>query len=400
MSKGFFSKEQSNSFKSSSCDKCGLYKKCISPKMKPTGEFKKEILICAEAPGTMEDKKNTQLIGEAGQLLEETLKTYCDINLHTDCRKINAVNCRPPRNRTPTNKEIMSCRPMLINEIKLSKPKVIILLGATALKSFMTDRWKKNLGQVNKWRGWAIPDRETGAWVIPTYHPSYMLRNQDEVLYDVFCNDLKKAINCIGKPFTSYKPEKQCIELLNTKKAFTYMEKLYNRKPKIIAFDFETTGLKPHRKEHKILTVSICDGIDHSVSFILTRELWDILGLILSDPKIGKIASNMKYETTWTKTILGFDVEGWKWDTMLASHILDNRGGITGLKFQAYVNFGIIDYASHLDKFIVSDPKEGGNGLNKMMKADVREVLYYCAMDSLLEFRLAKIQVKQFGRNK
>ena len=77
---------------------------------------------------------------------------------------------------------------------------------------------------------------------------------------------------------------------------------------------------------------------------------------------------------------------------MQATHIIDNRKGITGLKFQAYIHFGQQDYSSHLDKFL----KEGGEeGFNDIEKAPKEELLHYCGMDSLLQYRLAKLQMEE-----
>src|SRR3990167_7733579 len=109
MRKGFFSLSSITSPKPSSevakCGLCGLAKTCKSPKMPYTGEGRKKILVVAEAPGRKEDEKGTQLIGQDGQLLRQTLKQL-DIDLDWDCWKTNAVICRPPNNITPKEEQI------------------------------------------------------------------------------------------------------------------------------------------------------------------------------------------------------------------------------------------------------------------------------------------------------
>jgi len=81
--------------------------------MGATGEGSKGILIIGEAPGVTEDEMGKQFVGESGQLLERYLKDY-GIDLHKDCRLINAINCRPPANRTPTPREIVPVRGLFL----------------------------------------------------------------------------------------------------------------------------------------------------------------------------------------------------------------------------------------------------------------------------------------------
>ena len=57
-------------------------------------------------------------------------------------------------------------------------------------------------------------------------------------------------------------------------------------------------------------------------------------------------------------------VRGWYWDSMIAAHILNNQAGVSGLKFQTYVHFGVIDYSSEISPYLKSDDKSA-NGINK-----------------------------------
>jgi hypothetical protein len=80
---------------------------------------------------------------------------------------------------------------------------------------------------------------------------------------------------------------------------------------------------------------------------------------------------------------------------MIATHILDNRPGIAGLKFQAFVQYGIEDYSSHIESYLKSDSKWGANGKNRVHKAPQRDLLIYCGMDALLEFNLIMDQMEK-----
>jgi uracil-DNA glycosylase family 4 len=163
-----------------SCASCGLYKNAKSPKMPLYGKGKRQILIIGEAPGEQEDRKGMPWQGKTGRRLERTLDAL-GIDLFKDCACINAVNCRPPENRTPGGYEIDCCRTVMLNKaIAEFKPKVVVLLGAAALQSFIGPRWKGDLGGVNKWRGFTIPDHDYNCWTLTTFHPSYVERSDQE----------------------------------------------------------------------------------------------------------------------------------------------------------------------------------------------------------------------------
>ena len=118
----------------------------------------------------------------------------------------------------------------------------------------------------------------------------------------------------------------------------------------------------------------------------------------LKDRKRKKIAQNMKFEETWSSVILKTPVQGWKLDTMLMTHILDNRKGITSVKFQTYVQFGVVDYASEVSPFLKSIDPESANSMNRIeelisTKDGKKKLLVYCGYDSIYEYRLAMLQM-------
>ena len=153
------------------CGRCGLYKTCTSPKMKPSGQGKRSVLFVGEAPGETEDEEGTQFVGQAGQHLRFMLE---DIGVGLDqCYKTNAAICRPPKN-VMDDVYIESCRPNLMNTIRDLKPSVIILLGHAAVKSLVVPEWREDIGPMGRWVGWQIPSMVHNAWVCPTYHPSHL----------------------------------------------------------------------------------------------------------------------------------------------------------------------------------------------------------------------------------
>lgn len=411
---GFFTSSDSQTsepiHRVSGCGACKLHRTCNSPRMEPTGKGEKGILILAEAPGKTEDERNIQLVGDAGQLLRRKLRRF-GVDLDKDCRKTNAICCRPEGNRTPTSFEVECCRPRVWREIETFKPKLILLLGGSAVQSFLSHRWKKDLGGIFKWRGWQIPDRDTKAWVAPMFHPSYVLRSESNPAVDLtFTTDLEDALTLLDKPFPEYLNEEQGVEILETdKQVYDRLWNIYEYSD-FISIDIETTGLKPHAQGHKILTCSITTEPDraYAFNFPTDRKTQALFRRILLEDRISKTGHNIKYEDNWFNVILGTPVESWYWDSMLAAHILDNRGadensdnkesGVKGLKFQTYVNFGLMDYSSHLDQYMKSDTKKfGGNGFNRNEEAPRKELLVYNGVDTIVQYRLALKQMEILG---
>jgi len=394
---GFFSKEEikTDRFygKTLTCASCGLYKTCRSPKMKPYGNFRKGILNVGESPGIEEDKTGKPWQGKTGKLLQRVYRKF-GIDLFDDCLNINAVSCRAVdkngNNRTPTNHEIDCCRKRVLSTIRKYDPKVVVLLGGSALYSVVGYRWRGSLGGINKWRGFHIPDEEFGAWVCPVFHPSYVERSEKHVT-TIWENDLQNMIGLLDVALPRQKkPEIEFIEDLSVLKEI---------KSDRIAFDYETTGKKPQAVGHRIVCVSVADTPDHAFVFMMPKskkERQPFIDLLIN-PDIKKMAHNMKFEDTWTTEKLRVRVKGWDWDSMIAAHIVDNRSGITGLKFQTYINIGISGYDEEISPYLSADGERGANSMNRVMEltktqSGREKLMTYCALDSIYEYRLAMIQ--------
>jgi uracil-DNA glycosylase len=133
-----------------------------------TGNFKGDLLFVGEAPGANEDAEGEPFVGRAGQLLNKIIEA---IGLKREDVLIGNINrCRPPGNRTPTLPEAHTCRPFLIREIAVVRPKVIVVLGNTACQNLLDTK----VG-ITKLRG-NFQDYY-GVKVMPTFHPAYLLRD-------------------------------------------------------------------------------------------------------------------------------------------------------------------------------------------------------------------------------
>lgn len=134
------------------------------------GNFNAEIMVIGEAPGADEDRIGRPFVGKSGQLLDKILAA-CGFNRKEHVFISNIVKCRPPGNRIPTDVEVSACIQYLYKQIELVDPKIIIPLGATALKRLFNDDKMK----ITKLRGTWL--ERNNRLIMPVFHPSALLRN-------------------------------------------------------------------------------------------------------------------------------------------------------------------------------------------------------------------------------
>ncbi len=131
-----------------------------------------KILVIGEAPGEHEDKQGQAFVGRAGRLMDEI---FAGIGLDTnrDTLIINVVKCRPPENRAPLRDEVETCHPYLRRQIELVKPRLIILLGATALKHVVPG--KAEFSMEAEAGRFFTHEAYPAIQLMVLYHPAYLL---------------------------------------------------------------------------------------------------------------------------------------------------------------------------------------------------------------------------------
>lgn len=139
------------------------------------GNPKADIMLIGEAPGADEDRQGKPFVGMSGQLLTKAFKA-AGFAREKDLYITNTVFWRPPGNRQPTPQEIQACLPFTQRHIALVNPKLIILVGGTAVKALLN----KNDG-ITKLRGnwfeYASPYQKHPIKMTAIYHPAYLLRS-------------------------------------------------------------------------------------------------------------------------------------------------------------------------------------------------------------------------------
>ena len=139
------------------------------------GNINSKIMIIGEGPGAQEDAEGKPFVGRAGKLLDKMLAAI-QLN-RTKVYISNVVNYRPPANRKPTEVEIERYLPYLKSHIEIINPKILMLLGSTALNTLIG-----NQVVISKARGQWI-QKEIGLakpWIIASFHPAFLMRQPEQ----------------------------------------------------------------------------------------------------------------------------------------------------------------------------------------------------------------------------
>ncbi|MEG2949700.1 MAG: uracil-DNA glycosylase [Clostridia bacterium] len=152
------------------CERCGLCAGCTQ-KVAGQGDLHAPLMLIGEGPGEQEDKQGLAFVGPAGQLLTKMLTA---IALPREAVYIcNVVKCRPPHNRQPLPEEMAACLPHLRAQVALVKPRVILLLGATAVSAVLGAEYR-----ITRCHGQWFERKQCD--LIATYHPSALLRDESK----------------------------------------------------------------------------------------------------------------------------------------------------------------------------------------------------------------------------
>jgi len=139
------------------------------------GNISSKIMIIGEGPGANEDIEGKPFVGRAGKLLDKMLAS-----IKLDRKKVyisNVVNYRPPENRKPTDKEIERYLPYLKSHIEIINPKILFLLGSTALNTLIG-----NDEVISKARGKWVQKKIGSAnpWILASFHPAFLMRQPEQ----------------------------------------------------------------------------------------------------------------------------------------------------------------------------------------------------------------------------
>jgi DNA polymerase len=159
-----------------------------------SGNQAARLVFVGEGPGADEDEQGLPFVGRAGQLLTQMIDGTASKEgiaiQRPDVYICNVVKCRPPGNRTPEPDEMEMCGQFLARQLAVIRPRAICALGGTAAKALLSTKEgiMKMRGRWHRWRD--IP-------VMPTYHPSFLLRPYNQNAKREAWEDLKKVLHYV-----------------------------------------------------------------------------------------------------------------------------------------------------------------------------------------------------------
>jgi len=227
------------------------------------------------------------------------------------------------------------------------------------------------------------------------FHPSYVEREEKrKEVTTIWRQDLKRVLSKVDVPPPTWKDERSLVQFPQSEDdLLSILQRIARGKEGDLAsFDYETTGLRPYTGAHRIVCASVTTArATYAFMWPKSKQCLQAWKHLLRSNRVGKIAHNMQFEHMWSQVYAGVEVQNWAWDSMQAAHILDNRPKITGLKFQAFVHFGLVGYDSKIESYLRSVDPKNSNSPNRIEefieRYGEREVLTYCGIDSLLAWK-------------
>lgn len=295
------------------CEKCGLCK--VATKVCIPGRgigFKPKILFVGQAPGEDEDARGKVFCGRAGELLQQAIDEY-DLNPNYIT---NAVKCFPGKklagggDNEPTKEQIKACLPYLEEEIKVIDPDYIVCLGNVALKALA------GKSGITTWSGRVLGKRGR-ATLFGLLHPSYVLRSPGVLArFESDC----KALRALLHPEEERKHP--VVYKLHPKSVLSTLPTLSPP----IAFDIETTDKK--FEGNRVRCFSFSDG---KKAYWVDCEKDPVEGLaalryLMLEFKAPKVLQNGIFESRWSLGLFGKVPTGYRYDTILEAHLLDEEG--------------------------------------------------------------------------
>jgi DNA polymerase-1 len=379
---------------SKTCEKCKKYQKTQSSFIEPIGKGKKKVLIVGPPAGN----KETDTFQEFDDILWEN-----GIDLLKDCWYVPCVQCHLGSLKA-TDSVISNCSCRIEDNIYTLKPKIIVCCGTSAIKSVCASFTSLGTFAEGSLNGTKAPLLDYNAWCFFTMDFSKILnRKQTPNVASEFKRDLKKLTDLIKKPvkLPEFNPYEKTFLLHKYDQIMDALDDIYE-KAEVIAFDYETTALKPHKEDSKITVAAICaDGFTYAFpvryachfSEEESLDIEDAIADILSCKEIFKIAQNAVFEWNWS--FFKFEkMPEIDYCTQIGQHLLDPRSKVTGLKHQAFVRFGVCGYEDFSKKYIKSE-SSSGYGLNKMDEMPLIDQLTYCAADARITYHIYFEQKKE-----
>ena len=276
-----------------------------------------KLVIIGMCPGGEEEVEKRPFVGPSGQLLNDLMS-----HVNIDRKSIwltNIVNFRTQdngRDIPPTPEEVEVCSEYLDKELDRIKPKIIGVLGNDAVRRILG-----KVGGITRIRGVPVWSDRYNAFVVPTYHPSYILRCADRPkLREDMLADLK-----LMNQLASGKEEESFPTKVYYYKTVTEVSKLVDHmvKQNVVAFDIETDGEETNVAKIKCIGFSWKEKEGHVITDPENEDIKELLRTFFTS-KVKTVAQNGNFDMKVLEAN-GIKVHNFKFDTMLAHHLLDEN---------------------------------------------------------------------------
>lgn len=338
------------------CNVCPLNnEKAYSPKMSPTGSHTPDLYILSDLPTEADDSLGRHLSSQSANYLLDILDE-AQGGAEADAagapfltvRANTCIRTRPDKGRPATDTEIECCRPSIVRDIEETKPRVIVAVGAAALK------WLTSFSSIMHWRGRFMPVRVGShvCWAYPIISPAFIQKlkssrfreripaEEYERLFEFDVYSLVQAFDTL-EPAAVEDPahlHDGCHLLFGGEEDFETLLLFYEMASTAsrISVDLETSCLRPYQKDAKILSISLTvDDLTIAVALEHVEAKWSADDLVLVYDMIEKllssglqvVAQNLSFELEWFVWKFGPKIaRASKWhDTMIAAYVIDER---------------------------------------------------------------------------
>ena len=354
-----------------SSETCTTWERARSPFVRFVGQKNPDVFVVGGAPSYEEDQQGANFVGDGGSYLRNILKSVgfrmpsVAMGYVVKCMPINAQG----KQRNLREGEIKKCKPHILSEIAVLKPKVVLLLGAEAFKAILNEK-----GIASK-RG--RPYEREGIVYVPTIKPDMVL--YDPGMADSFISDVALAYN-ISQGLVNpeqIEPEEVDYKILKTTDELDMLVE-QARAAEEIAYDLETNMLQPYYNKSKIVCASFSFiereaftiPLFHAQPIFNDKEMTyarKVLKEIMTN-SVPKIAHGGKFDNKWLKATEGIVVENFAYDTMLSQYLLFEEAGKHSLSYCAFVYTTMGGYDEPLETYKKMhkecDPDRGGSYAN------------------------------------
>lgn len=343
------------------------------------GPVDADFVIVGEAPGATELQDGMPFVGPSGKLIQQVFRDIGHPDFMQKCFITNALQCKPPVNISPSEDAINTCKPRLFDQLAMSKRKVILALGNTALRS-LTGNHKLKITQV---RG-TVFDTPHGL-VVGTMHPAAILHNPAND-YQKLVTDVKYAVDLYYTPENRKDPG----EIQWTVVTPEYVEHAIDRLLlcTMLACDIET-----YRTDARKGYVT-CIGISWNghITLIFRPDTFPALRRLFTAKHINFIWHNGKYDSGFLNVYYGDSIARVDNDTMLMHYALNEQRGTHGLKQLASEYLGADSYADLLNAWFKGADTENVKDFSKIPE---RVLFPYLAKDAAYTYQLYEVLKKE-----